>query len=330
MTENVAAPENVLPEPASFAETLDKHGISLLRDLTATLQVNVGRLCDLSCCHCHQEAGPGCREVMRMETMDAIIDYARRARFKVIDITGGAPELVPQIDHLLANLARLAPTVLFRTNLTAMYGRRDWLPQLLKKHQVTVVASLPSLNDRQVVSQRGEGVLEKSFAMLKYLNGIGYGREGSGLGLDLVANPSGAFLPPNQAQQRTKFRQDLLRKQGIVFNDLLLLANVPLGRFRQWLERSGNLEGYMRRLTASFNPAIVGGLMCRSQIAVSWDGYIYDCDFNLAAGQWHGDERRHVSRMPGAPEPGTSIATGMHCYACTAGAGSSCGGAIAA
>lgn len=321
---------NRLIDTEIFTNTLDKHGISLKRDLTATLQVNVGRLCDLACCHCHQEAGPGCSEVMDLQTMDEIIAYARRVRFKVIDITGGAPELVPRIDYFIENLALFTPRLLFRTNLTAMVGCCEWLPQLLKMHQVVIVASLPSLNVRQAVSQRGEGTLEKSFAMLKHLNEIGYGREGSGLSLDLVANPSGAFLSANQGQQQMKFRRDLLRKEGIVFNDLLMLTNVPLGRFREWLVRSGNLEGYMKRLTSSFNPAIVPGLMCRSQVAVSWDGYMYDCDFNLATGQWHGDERRHISLMPGAPEPGTSIATGVHCYACTAGSGSSCGGAIAA
>lgn len=330
MAEMSTVINNRLTEIESFTNTLEKYGLSLQRDLTATLQVNVGRLCDLSCCHCHQEAGPGCSEVMDLQTMDAIISYARRSQFKVIDITGGAPELVPQIDYLIENLAQLAPRLLFRTNLTAMLGRSEWLPKLLKKYQVAIVASLPSLNPRQFVSQRGEGALEKSFTMLKQLNEIGYGLEGSGLTLDLVANPSGAFLPANQAQMRMKFRQDLLRKQGIVFNDLLMLANVPLGRFRNWLEASGNLKEYMERLTASFNPSIITGLMCRSQVAVSWDGYIYDCDFNLATGQWLGEELRHVSSMRGAPEPGTSIATGVHCYACTAGAGSSCGGALAA
>ena len=330
MSETTAAAQIPWSGTDSFANTLEKHGVPLLRGVTATLQVNVGRLCDLACCHCHQEAGPGCSEVMDRQTMDAIVAYARRTRFEVIDITGGAPELVPHIDYLIENLAQLAPRTLFRTNLTAMLDRRGWLPQLLQKHRVAVVASLPSLNERQVVSQRGVGVLEKSFAMLKQLNESGYGVEGSGLILDLVVNPSGAFLAASQAQQQVKFRQDLLRKQGIVFNDLLMLANVPLGRFRQWLERSGNLKGYMERLSASFNPDNVPGLMCRSQVAVSWDGYIYDCDFNLATGQWHGEARRHVSGMPGAPEPGSPIATGVHCYACTAGAGSSCGGALAA
>jgi radical SAM/Cys-rich protein len=323
--------EICLSETVTFADTLHNFGISLQRDLTATLQVNVGRLCDLACRHCHHEAGPGCNEVMNRETMDEVIAYVRRARFKVIDITGGAPELVPHIEYLIGNLAALAPKLCFRTNLTAMHDHGgNWLPQLLKKHHVVVVASLPSLNTGQAESQRGRGVLEKSFAMLKTLNVLGYGRERSGLTLDLVVNPAGAFLPANQGQQKMRFRQNLLRKQGIVFNDLLTLTNAPLGRFRQWLESSGNMRGYMEKLTASFNPAIIPGLMCRSQVAVSWDGYIYDCDFNLATGQWSGEERRHVSMMPGAPEPGTPIATGIHCYACTAGAGSSCAGAIAA
>ena len=166
--------------------------------------------------------------------------------------------------------------------------------------------------------------------MLRLLNLVGYGQDRSGLVLDLVANPTGAFLPANQMQQRERFRQELWRRHGIVFNDLLTLTNVPLGRFRQWLERSGNLTEYMERLSSSFNPATVPILMCRSQIAVSWDGYLYDCDFNLANDQCHGAERQHVSLMPGVPAPGTPIATGAHCYACTAGAGSSCCGVLAA
>lgn len=315
----------------SFAHTVRKHGVSLHRDLAKTLQVNVGRLCDLACRHCHLEAGPGCEEVMDRGTMDEVIAYARRTAFELIDITGGAPELVPRIDYLVESLAPLAPKLIFRTNLTAMHDHgRERLPQFLGKHRAAVVASLPSLNTVQAESIRGKGVLEKSLAMLKLLNGAGYGREESGLILDLVANPAGAFLPADQGEQEAKFRRDLLRKQGIVFNSLMTVANVPLGRFRKWLESSGNLEGYVQKLSAAFNPATVRGLMCRSQVAVSWDGYLYDCDFNLASGQGQGGERRHVSLMPGAPEPGTAIATGMHCYACTAGAGSSCGGAIAA
>jgi radical SAM/Cys-rich protein len=268
---------------------------------------------------------------MTRDTMSAVISYAGRARFKAIDITGGAPELAPHIDYLVGSLSPLAARLLFRTNLTAMHDHaRDWLPQLLELHRVVIVASLPSLNADQAASQRGAGSLEKSLTMLRFLNDLGYGRKDSGLVLDLVANPSGAFLPARQREQEAKFRNDLLRREGIVFNELHSLANAPLGRFRRWLETSGNFGAYMEKLSASFNPATVPHLMCRSQVSVSWDGYVYDCDFNLAGGLSLGPRRIHVSSMAGLPLPGTSIATGEHCFACTAGAGSSCGGALAA
>lgn len=315
----------------TFSNTLQKHGLSLHHDVTETLQVNVGKLCNLSCRHCHHEAGPECSEVMSRETMAEIISYVRRTGFKTIDITGGAPELVPDIDYLISSLSPLASRLLFRTNLTAMHDHcRHWLPELLKAHRAVIVASLPSLNAGQIASQRGMGTLEKSLMMLRHLNDLGFGQDGSGLCLNLVANPSGAFLPASQRQQEMKFRHDLQRKEGVVFNDLITLTNVPLGRFRRWLESSGNLTEYMGKLTSSFNPATVASLMCRSQVAVGWDGYLYDCDFNLAEGLWLGREKRHVSSLSEGPLPGAPIATGEHCFACTAGAGSSCGGALAA
>jgi radical SAM/Cys-rich protein len=314
----------------SFSSTLQRFGVSLEREKTITLQVNVGRLCDLACPHCHHNAGPGCGEVMNLETMKSVVEYAKRTRFEVIDITGGAPELVPHIGYLVSNLAQLATRLLFRTNLTAMYDHRHELPELLKRCGAEVVASFPSLNSGHHHAQRGDGVLAKSLLMLKLLNGLGYGCEESGLLLDLVVNPGGAFLPADQHDLEKKFRRDLSRKEGIVFNNLFTLANVPLGRFRQWLERSGNLEQYMAKLATSFNPTNISGLMCRTQAVISWDGCLYDCDFNVATGQCYGGQRRHVSEMAGAPSKAIPIATGEHCYACTAGAGSSCGGAIAA
>ena len=319
-------------EPATtFSRILQKHGLRLQRDATETLQVNVGRRCDLACRHCHHEAGPGCPEVMTRDTMSAVISYARRARFRTIDVTGGAPELAPGIDDLVSGLAPLAARLLFRTNLTAMHDHaRGWLPELLKMNRVAIVASLPSLDRGQAASQRGAGSLEKSLAMLRSLNELGFGQKDSGLVLDLVANPSGAFLPASQREQEVRFRNHLLRKEGIVFNELRTVANAPLGRFRRWLERSGNLAEYMEKLSASFNPATVPHLMCRSQISVGWEGHLYDCDFNLADGLWHGPRRIHVSSMSGAPAPGGSIAIAEHCFACTAGSGSSCGGALAA
>ncbi len=323
--------EDVRPEQNGFSRALQERGLTLRRGATETLQVNVGRRCDLACRHCHLEAGPGCPETMTRETMAAVISWARRARFATIDLTGGAPELAPGIEDLVSGVAPAAKRVLFRTNLTAMHDHGgDALPRLLRLHGVAIVASLPSLDPAQAAAQRGAGSLEKSLAMLKALNELGYGRQGSGLVLDLVTNPSGAFLPASQREQEARFRNELLRRHGVVFNELRTLANVPLGRFRRWLERSGNLGAYLEKLAASFNPATVPGLMCRSQVSVGWDGLLYDCDFNLALGLGLGRERIHVSSTPGAPAPGAPIATGEHCFACTAGAGSSCGGALAA
>ncbi len=315
-----ASPTPKNPLPDSFAGTLARGGIELRRAATTTLQVNVGFLCNQSCRHCHHSAGPGRTEVMSRETMGAVESFAQRGGFSVIDLTGGAPELVPGIEGFLERLAPLAPRILFRTNLTALAGRAD-LADLLARLRVVVVASLPSLSASQTDTQRGDGVFEASVATLRMLNAAGYEREGSGLELDLVSNPAGAFLPAEQAAAEARFHRELAEAQGIAFNQLYTFANVPLGRFRSWLVTSGNLEGYLRQLAESFNPRAVSGLMCRHLVSVSWDGVLYDCDFNLARGLPLGGVRRHVSSAAGVPPPGTAIATGDHCYACTAGAG---------
>jgi radical SAM/Cys-rich protein len=257
---------------------------------------------------------------MTRETMDAVEAFAKRGRFSVVDLTGGAPELVPGIEGFLERLAPLAPRLLFRANLTALAERPD-LIALLARLRVVVVASFPSLSASQTDSQRGEGVFKTSIGTLRMLNAAGYGREDGGLQLDLVSNPGGAFLPPGQAPLEAQFHRELARSWGITFNHLYTLANMPLGRFRAWLTASGNLEAYLRQLAESFNPCTVGGLMCRNLVSVSWDGVLYDCDFNLARGLPLGGIRTHVSSVEGAPPPGTAIATGDHCYACTAGSG---------
>ncbi len=303
-----------------FAGALARSGVELRRGETTTLQVNVGYLCNQACRHCHLSAGPGRTEVMSRETMGLVEAFARRGGFSVIDLTGGAPELVPDIEGLLARLAPLAPRTLFRTNITALSGRAD-LVALFARLRVVVVASFPSLSASQTDAQRGEGVFETSIAALRTLNAVGYGREGSGLELDLVSNPVGAFLPPDQASAQARFHRELARKKGITFNQLYTFANVPLGRFRDWLTSSGNLEAYLRQLAEGFNPCTVGGLMCRNLVSVSWDGVLYDCDFNLARGLPLGGVRRHVASAGGTPPPGTAIATGDHCYACTTGSG---------
>ncbi len=305
-----------------FSVTLSQHGLKLDRDKTRTLQVNVGMRCNQTCRHCHFDAGPERKENMGSAMVEEVISYAKRSRFKTIDITGGAPELNPNIDMLIERMAPLAPSVMLRSNLSALNdGTKDHLMELLKFHRVIVVASFPSLNELQLDSQRGEGIFQISIDALQTLNGIGYGQDGSGLTLNLVSNPTGAFLPPSQAETEKRFRQVLLRKWGIVFNNLYNFANVPLGGFRRWLVASGNFKNYMDKLYSNFNPCAVDGLMCRTLVSVSWDGYLYDCDFNLARGLFMGGRKVHISEMGGPPEKDSHIATADHCYTCTAGAG---------
>ncbi len=305
-----------------FRLTLSKHGIELTRRQTHTLQVNVGLLCNQACRHCHLVAGPSRKEVMNTETVDEVVAFARRGNFQVIDITGGAPELNPNLPAMIERLRPLAPRIMLRSNLTALTdGKRDSLMDLCREHRVVIVASLPSLNMNQLEAQRGNGTFEKSIAALQKLNSVEYARNGSELEIDLVSNPTGAFLPASQAQEEKRFRRDLQRKWGIVFNHLYTFANVPLGRFRQWLQHSGNLEKYIQDLASRFNPCAVEGLMCRTLISVSWEGYLYDCDFNLARGLSTCGRKIHISEMSGPPKPGTPIAVSDHCYACTAGSG---------
>lgn len=305
-----------------FSRALDDHGLKLTRDHAHVLQINTGLLCDLACRHCHLEAGPHRLEVMDRSTMDEVIAFAGRGGFNVVDITGGAPELVPELGYLLQELRPLTDKLMLRSNLTALSGQaREQLLELLIRLNMTLVASFPSTAPSQTDAQRGPGVMDRSVAMLKRLNELGYGQPGSGLELNLVANPAGAFLPADQAATEQKFRRDAERKWGVVFNNLYTFANAPLGRFRQWLEKSGNLDGYLLKLANGFNPCTIDGLMCKSMISIAWDGRVYDCDFNLAAGIPLGGQAKHVSDLPEPPGPGALIATGEHCYACTAGSG---------
>jgi radical SAM/Cys-rich protein len=305
-----------------FNLTLCTHGLKLTRQQTTTLQINVGLLCNQMCRHCHLNAGPGRNEMMTSETVDEVASYAERSHFETIDITGGAPELNPNIAGLIKKLSSHTSRIMLRSNLSTLNdGKRDHLMELFKAHRVVIVASFPSLNEAQSNSLRGDGIFLKSIEALQKLNQMGYGQAGSGLELNLVSNPTGAFLPPSQDQTEKRFRQVLERKWGIVFNHLFSFANVPLGRFRQWLAQSGNLSDYLEKLASGFNPCAIDGLMCRALVSVSWDGFLYDCDFNLARGLYMGGRKIHVSEMAGPPEPGSLIAVADHCYTCTAGAG---------
>lgn len=315
----------------TFKETLKKQQLELTRDETTTLQVNVGLVCDLACRHCHLGAGPFRTELMSPETVEMVISCARRNRFESIDITGGAPEMLPQLPRLVSGLAPYTPKLIVRTNLVALSRpEAAHLPDLYRRNGVMVVASLPALHAGQTDAQRGSGVWENSLAVLRRLNDLGYGRAGTGLELSLAANPTGSFLPASQTQLEQRFRQELFRKHGIHFTRLFTFANVPLGRYKDWLEKTGNLESYMDLLTQRFNPCTISGLMCRSSISVRWDGYLYDCDFNLAVGLHLGHHRGHISELRELPRYGTPIAVGDHCFACTAGSGFTCGGSISA
>jgi radical SAM/Cys-rich protein len=305
-----------------FADTLVRHGLTLVRERVRTLQVNTGYLCNLRCRHCHLEAGPGRGECMTRETMEAVVAFARRFSFPAVDITGGAPELVPGLPFLIEGLAALTPRLMLRTNLAAMDAPGGVaLLELCIARRVVLVASFPSTDPSQTDAQRGAGATKAGIAMLRKLNAAGYGVEGSGLELDLVSSPVGAFLPAPQDQVEETFRQDLAGKWGITFNNLYSFANVPLGRFRKWLEESGNYDRYVKALADGFNPCAVAGLMCRTLLSVSWDGFLFDCDFHLAAGRFLSGRRVHVSEVLELPLPGTPIAVGDSCYACAAGSG---------
>ena len=305
-----------------FSATLAKHGLMLDRAETVTLQINIGLLCNQRCRHCHLGAGPDRNEAMDGETVDQVVAYAQRGDFRTIDITGGAPELNPSLVPLIENLSPLDSRIMLRSNLTAFReGAGDALMEFLKTHRVVLIASFPSISESQTDAQRGSSVFHASIEALQKLNELGYGRPGSGLELDLVSNPTGAFLPHSQAQAQARFRHVLGKKWGIAFNHLYGFTNVPLGRFLQWLLQSENYDAYANRLISNFNPCAVEGLMCRTLVSVSWDGYLYDCDFNLARGLFMGGSRTHVSEMPGPPRPGDPIAVANHCYACAVGAG---------
>jgi radical SAM/Cys-rich protein len=311
-----------VPNLESFRNNLANHGIDLTREKCNTLQVNVGQLCNQSCRHCHLDAGPFRKEIMNEETVSEVIKLAGSFRFETIDITGGAPEMNPYITTLVSRLAPLTNTLIVRSNLTAIAAeKQNGLLGLLAGNRVTITASLPSLNEAQSEAQRGENTFAPSIRTLRKLNALGYGHPDSGLELNLVSNPTGAFLPSSQEQVEKRFRQMLAHKWDILFNNLYVFANVPLGRFLTWLEDSGNLESYILKLAAHFNPCTLDGLMCRSLVSVSWDGYLFDCDFNQSLQLHMGSRKKHVSELQDLPGPGDTIAVSEHCYTCTAGSG---------
>ncbi|MFX4263025.1 arsenosugar biosynthesis radical SAM (seleno)protein ArsS [Pelotomaculum propionicicum] len=296
----------------------------------SVLQVNVGKVCNLSCKHCHVEAGPARTESMSRETAASCLNALDNSGIPTLDITGGAPELNPHLTWLIEETARMGRKVMVRTNLTVL-DQKDYahLPEFYAGHNVEVNASLPYYMGRNTDRQRGEGVFDTSIRVLRRLNKLGYGLEQSRLALNLVYNPGGAFLPPAQHAVEADFERELMCRYGIAFTRLFTLTNVPVGRFLNFLTESGNMEEYMARLSGAFNPAAAGQVMCTSQISVGWDGRLYDCDFNQMLDLPCAPESsRHIDDFNMEALIGRRIITENHCYACTAGAGSSCGGAV--
>jgi radical SAM/Cys-rich protein len=314
----------------SFRATLAQHGATeLRRSGLRELQVNVGRLCNQACTHCHVDAGPKRTEVMTRETMQRILDWAARHGVKHVDITGGAPEINPNfrwfVDGCIANGA----DVISRCNLTVLFepGQED-LASWYAARRVRLVASLPCYTEQNVDAQRGDGVFAKSIAALKRLNDAGYGKKPS-LVLDLIYNPGGAFLPGSQQKLEADYKARLGAEFGIVFNRLFALANLPINRFAHYLARTGQHDKYLRLLEDNFNADTIPALMCRHLLSVDWRGRVYDCDFNQMLDlPLAGRAPRYLWEIDPASLPNDVIATGPHCFGCTAGAGSSCGGAL--
>jgi radical SAM/Cys-rich protein len=339
-----------------FAQTLTENSLSLRRASSEILQVNVGKLCNLTCVHCHVNAGPKRKEIMTRETIDRIINWLANTEIPTVDLTGGAPEMIPDFRYFIERVKELQPSrhIIDRCNLTILveHGYKD-LSEFLATNKVEIIASMPCYSSENVNAQRGEGVFEGSIAALQLLNSLGYGTDPN-LPLHLVYNPVGAFLPPSQDELEADYKRELKKHFGIVFNQLYALTNLPIGRFASYLRRNNQLDDYMRLLIGAFNPATVSGLMCRNTISVGWRGEVYDCDFNQQLGmQWMGRDgpsgrpdapsrtgikarrRNHHNRRPlfiWDIDPDSledrEIMTGDHCFGCTAGAGSSCGGAI--
>jgi radical SAM/Cys-rich protein len=317
----------------SFERHLERAGLAALRARgIEVLQLNVGKVCNQTCGHCHVDAGPTRQERMSRATAELALRVLASSAIPTVDITGGAPELNENFEHLVRESRRLGRRVIDRCNLTVLLAPRyAHLPRFLAGQQVEVVASLPHYRSDATDRQRGAGVFADSIEALRRLNAVGYGRAGSGLELVLVTNPVGAFLP-GQSQQtlEAEWRRELNRLHGIEFTTLHTITNMPIGRYLDWLERSGNLAGYLQRLVDAFNPAAAAGVMCRTLLSVGWDGRLYDCDFNQMLGLETGyGAPRHLADFDPARLETRRIVSARHCFGCTAGAGSSCGGALA-
>lgn len=324
-----AAPDTAAADFSARLRGLDP---GLLRPAPLeTFQVNLGKLCNMTCRHCHVDAGPDRSDAMMDEaTVVAVIAAMARSGARTLDLTGGAPELHPAFRRLVTAARDLGMHVMDRCNLTILLVRRfEDLPEFLAAHEVEVVASLPHVRARNTDAQRGEGTWHKSIEAIGRLNAVGYGQGDPARRLTLVSNPSGAFLGAGQATLEAEWKRELAERHGVHFDRLFVLNNMPISRFLEWLVESGNFESYMEKIVGAFNPAAVPGVMCRNTISVGWDGRLYDCDFNQMLDLDADLAAPHVRDFDLDAWQARTIVTARHCFGCTAGAGSSCGGQTA-
>ncbi len=315
-----------------FQSKLAQSGLLPLRATgIETLQINLGKLCNQVCEHCHVDAGPDRTEMMTRETMEECLTVLRSNAISTVDLTGGAPEMNPHFRWFVQEIRKLDRHLIVRCNLTILMAGKQYedLAQLFSEQSVHVISSLPCYGEKNTDRQRGVGVFEKSIAALQRLNGVGYGQQGSSLILDLVYNPVGAFLPGSQSDLEADYRRELRSHYGVEFNHLIAITNLPISRFLDALIENGNFEDYLDLLLNSFNPTTASNVMCRSLLSVSWDGFLYDCDFNqMLDVKVTTVGSRHIKDFSAESLSRRSIATNQHCFGCTAGSGSSCSGSL--
>ncbi|WP_224746231.1 arsenosugar biosynthesis radical SAM (seleno)protein ArsS [Mucilaginibacter glaciei] len=318
---------------ASFKEKVAGIGmLPLLAVGVEIFQVNMGKMCNQVCKHCHVDAGPDRKEVMTRDTMQLCLNVLANSPIKIVDLTGGAPELNPDFRWFVEQIKALGKHIIVRCNLTIILANKRFhdLPEFFKLHRIEVVSSLPSFTQDRTDKQRGDGVFEDSIKALQMLNAVGYGIADTGLTLNLVYNPAGAFLPPSQDALEKEYRFELMKKYNISFNKLFAITNMPISRYLDYLLTTGNYDKYMEKLIGAFNPAAVKNVMCRNTISVGWDGYLYDCDFNQMLDlKVTPATSQHLADFDLSALQNREIILKQHCYGCTAGAGSSCGGAVA-
>ncbi len=317
----------------NFIEKVAEAGHKNLSPVTTQIfQINLGKMCNQTCAHCHVDAGPDRKEIMTKETLKRCLEILAAHPIPTVDLTGGAPEMNPHFRWFVEECTKLGKQIIVRCNLTIIQANPKYhdLPEFFAKHKIQVVSSLPYFSKSRTDNQRGDGVFEDSIKSLQQLNAVGYGKDNPDLQLDLVFNPSGAFLPSNQMTLEAEFKRQLKRKFEIDFNNLYAITNLPISRFLDYLLESENYEEYMKKLVLAFNPATVEGLMCRNTLSIGWDGYIYDCDFNQMLDlKVAAPTTQHIDDFDIETLNARNIILNQHCYGCTAGAGSSCGGEIA-